>query len=564
MKAEQRLSRPSTRRGHPAFAVVALGVLLLACNYLSDYRIQVVRKASADDFQPNPKACSPPLPTLLTSKPPTLANPHIKTAAASLHALFAERANAPDIDSLSVAVVTPSALLFQGNYGVLRANETIESRGVVTGDSIYRIASITKMFTTLETLILRERGYLNWDDPVTKFIPNFTNPSSGWATHLSDTGKPAVDQAPVTLRQLASHLSGIGRDYPPYDVGSWPATLAKPDPSDEYDNRMNGSLDRLLDAVAHIPLVAPQYTFPIYSNTGFDLLGACNTAAYELATGEPITHRELLHKDVFDPLKMTSSFYKIPNSRLAAQVAVPATDSEWADLTYSNTFDPAGGQYSSLNDLAMIMQTFLAPENGAMGSGEVGAPWEIKKISDSARVYSKGGNLPGYHSQFALNPQWGYGVIVLVTGTYTDTETLTRQAIERFQPAFELALLDEVRSAYTGIWFGNDSVALVTLDKGVLYLQTLLVGDQDVLGLLQRDPVAGSQPIALWTTGRPDEFRLAIGRPELNGNPDAGCEPYWLSFDWPTARGAPLDLIFWEHDELVYPSAGVRLRRARE
>jgi hypothetical protein len=55
--------------------------------------------------------------------------------------------------------------------------------------------------------------------------------------------------------------------------------------------------------------------------------------------------------------------------------------------------------------------------------------------------------------------------------------------------------------------------------------------------------------------------RLAIGRPELNDNPDAGCEPYWISIDYPMARGAPLDLLLWDSGELVYPSAGVRLRR---
>jgi hypothetical protein len=55
---------------------------------------------------------------------------------------------------------------------------------------------------------------------------------------------------------------------------------------------------------------------------------------------------------------------------------------------------------------------------------------------------------------------------------------------------------------------------------------------------------------------------MAFGRPELNDVPDAGCEPYWFSLDYPMARGAPLDLLLWDGSDLVYPSAGVRLRRA--
>ncbi|KAJ7040412.1 beta-lactamase/transpeptidase-like protein [Mycena alexandri] len=81
------------------------------------------------------------------------------------------------------------------------------------------------MFTVLETLVLRERGILNWDDPVSKFIPKFATPSYGWSDFL-DGNEYTPDHSPITLRQLASHLSGIGRDYPPYDVGeTWPGPV---------------------------------------------------------------------------------------------------------------------------------------------------------------------------------------------------------------------------------------------------------------------------------------------------------------------------------------------------
>ncbi|KAJ7040411.1 hypothetical protein C8F04DRAFT_255722 [Mycena alexandri] len=248
-------------------------------------------------------------------------------------------------------------------------------------------------------------------------------------------------------------------------------------------------------------------------------------------------------------------------------------------MPFSPAYNPSGGQYSSLADLTTVMRSFLSPKPVGVvspyvvrewlrplhawsdGIQEVGAPWEIKKIAGEARLYAKGGNLPGYHSQFVLNPQWSYGVIVLVTGNYTDTATLASEAISRFQPAFENLLLMQVLYAYAGVWIGDDSVAVVTIENEALYLQTLIIGDQDVLSLLQRNPSGESRAVALWSTGRPHEFRLGIGRSELNDVPDAGCEPYWITLDYPHARGAPLDLIMWDGSELVYPSAGVRLRR---
>ncbi|KAJ7925981.1 beta-lactamase/transpeptidase-like protein [Mycena leptocephala] len=552
--------RPQNYAMDAASPLRFLSALPLPCHFLCPSFVNIVR----DEGKIKPKSdrekltCSAPLPTLLASHPPGPNAPGFKEAADSLHQFLSMRTAASDIDSLSIAVVTPDGPIFERGYGILRANESDpENFGSVTRDSIYRIASITKMFTVLETLILRERGILNCGN------------------------KYASDNSPITLRQLASHLSGLGRDYPPEDVGeTWPAPLLMEIQDHGFKGLVDETLEGLLDAVAKYPLVAPQYTFPIYSNTGFDVLGLCNVAADKLATGKERTFRELMQDHVFDPLGLNSSFYEVPNGRLAAQIAVPASNSYMADFTFPPSLDAGGGQYSSLADLTTVMQSFLSPKGTGLlspyvmrewlrplhpwsdGFQEVGAPWEISKVGREARVYSKGGNLAGYHSQFAMVPQWSYGVIVLVSGNYTDTVTLTREAIARFQPAFENLLLLQVLYTYGGVWVGDDSVAVVTIEDQALYLQALIVGDQDVLSILQRNPPGGSKAVALWSTGRPHEFRMAFGRAELNDVPDAGCEPYWISLDYPMARGAPLDLLLWDGSDLVYPSAGVRLRRA--
>jgi len=66
------------------------------------------------------------------------------------------------VDSVTVAIVTPDGPVFSKGYGVRRANETGIQREKVDEDTIYRLASVSKMFTVLELWILEEQGALKW------------------------------------------------------------------------------------------------------------------------------------------------------------------------------------------------------------------------------------------------------------------------------------------------------------------------------------------------------------------------------------------------------------------
>ena len=107
--------------------------------------------------------CPSPPPNLFAYHPPRPTNDLIVKASKNLDKYLSKRASKPDIDSIAISIVTVNGPIFESGYGVLRANESnSEVTHPVDRDSIYRIASITKMFTVLETLILRERGSLNW------------------------------------------------------------------------------------------------------------------------------------------------------------------------------------------------------------------------------------------------------------------------------------------------------------------------------------------------------------------------------------------------------------------
>jgi len=180
-------------------------------------------------FPWDPPTCPAPKPNVFGYHPPRPSNELLMKAAKGLDDWLAKTVSQNDIDSLSIAVVTPAGPIFEKGYGVLRANETEEAGkpNPVDRESIYRIASVSKMFAVLETLILRERGVLNWygspvlnfesvlifafrDDPVEKYLPEISPPSYGWSDYLRGTADlNSIEREHITLRQLASHLSGV-------------------------------------------------------------------------------------------------------------------------------------------------------------------------------------------------------------------------------------------------------------------------------------------------------------------------------------------------------------------
>jgi CubicO group peptidase (beta-lactamase class C family) len=99
-------------------------------------------------------------------------------------------------------------------------------------------------------------------------------------------------------------MAGIGRDYPS-DYRDWPHGLppAWP-PEGGFPTK-----DKIFKAIAENPLIAPQYSYPIYSNTGYSLLGWCNTVADEKATGTPISHAEIIQRDILGPFGMNGSSF---------------------------------------------------------------------------------------------------------------------------------------------------------------------------------------------------------------------------------------------------------------
>src|SRR5688500_2396727 len=113
---------------------------------------------------------------------------------ASLEAQLAH-GGAPGVPpGLSIAIVHDQTVLWARGFGFADA----ERKRPATPDTLYRIGSITKLFTATAIMQLRDAGKLRVDDPVTTYLP--------WFSIGNTLGKP------ITVRHLITHTSGLPRE----------------------------------------------------------------------------------------------------------------------------------------------------------------------------------------------------------------------------------------------------------------------------------------------------------------------------------------------------------------
>ncbi|KAJ7503110.1 beta-lactamase/transpeptidase-like protein [Mycena galericulata] len=566
----------------PVLPAILFGLLSVATGlYFSSWTLVLLptgRGSETETFN-----CRPFLPNIFTENPPSSDYPSIRGASRQLGQFLSGRFSKGNIDSLSVAVVSANGVLFEGNYGVVRGNES-ESSPPTTSDSMYRIASVTKLFNVLEGHILAERGALSWEDPVEKYIPGF-NPNSGSLS--SPQGTVSQKKESITLFQLATHMSGLGRDWPPGSVANWPHDLrgAGPPPTNGRPFPDNAAL---IQSIAENPLIVPPFTWPVYSNTGTGLLGLSLIEADRLARNatESISYADLVQRDIFDPLEMNGTHFLVSEENKEF-IVVPSLAPEVADQDFLDPMNPAGGQFSSLRDFITATQNLLNPAHpkslitkATMDQWlrpvhsfeeddwtEAGFIWEIIKAPDAnkrlRRIYWKLGAMAGYHAAIAIHPGTSYGVVVLLAGHFPEAAALAYRAFEIFQPAIDQALADEVIARYAGNWVNQErnSSIDIAVSRGTLYVDRYIVDDIDILAKFRP-----SGRVALRWMQR-EEFRLDIGLPSENGKKHMGCYSYWVLLDaWGMRNGAALNAVFFSGNQvsekrLHVPAMDIELAR---
>ncbi len=194
----------------------------------------------------------------------------------------------------------------------LRGTDSFTDLDPLTPDSLFRIYSMTKPITGMAAMLLIDEGKLGLDQPLADILPKFAKMQVQVTPDGSITDlRPA--KAPITIRHLLTHTSGLGYaiiQRGPLQKAYNEAGLAAgrisrmPIPGMERATPVKG-LDVFADRLAAMPLVYEPGTKWSYS-VGLDVLGR----VIEVVSGQPFD--QFLKRRIFDPCGMTSTFFQVP------------------------------------------------------------------------------------------------------------------------------------------------------------------------------------------------------------------------------------------------------------
>ncbi|KAL7912515.1 beta-lactamase/transpeptidase-like protein [Trichoderma velutinum] len=359
----------------------------------------------------------------------------------------------------------------------------------VTADTVYRIGSVSKVFTIYSLLL--NNGISYWNRPVTDFVPELRQAVQHPSHKSSVIDSVQWDQ--VTVGALASQLSGMGRDYSSGDlsVQDFPATQAGLPPLPPQDIPTCGINDGQLPCprneyfaglIQRHP-VFPSYSKALYSNAAYRIL------AYVLEDITGRSYDEVVMNDVFQPLGMKHS-NSLPPSRKGAGV-IPDGDAGWSRV-YGDEI-ATGGLLSSTNDLVKFgraifankqlcsMETLRWMKPASLTSSQsvsVGAPWEIVRTQSGITtgrivdLYTKSGSVGAYNSLLILIPDYQVTLAILAAGpdSAAALQAATEIAIQTLIPALEKAAKAESCRRHCGKYAPagaeKNSSLVLTVDDG--------------------------------------------------------------------------------------------------
>ncbi len=186
-------------------------------------------------------------------------------------------------------------VVYRKAYGFRNIEDSIP----VQINDIFRIASQSKAIISVALMTLYEEGKFWLDDPVSKYIPSFSNPEVLVSFNPSDstyTSRPAKNE--ITIRQLLNHTAGIPYGHPIYVKAGIPMLNSMDDIT----------LEEVVDRLARLPLVhdpGESFTYGLHT----DIVGRL----IEVISGKPLDL--FLQERIYTPLGMSDTYFYLPDDK---------------------------------------------------------------------------------------------------------------------------------------------------------------------------------------------------------------------------------------------------------
>jgi CubicO group peptidase (beta-lactamase class C family) len=262
-----------------------------------------------------------------------------------------------ELPALSIAIIDDQQIVWAQGFGMADPRSKIPA----TADTVYRIGSVSKLFTDIAIMQLVERGELNLDAPVTDYLPDF-HPRSPFGT-------------PITLRQLMSHRSGLLREPP---VGN-------------YFETSQPTLAATVHSLNDTELIFAPNTHTKYSN------GAIAVVGYLLEARSHEPFAQYLKSSVLDPMGLRHSSFE-PNPAIIANLAKAEMWTydglKFEAPTFPLGMAPAGSMYSTVNDLGHFVSVLLVQDKTEHGAllkpATLEQMWSPQFANAGGRVFGLG------------------------------------------------------------------------------------------------------------------------------------------------------------------------------
>ena len=239
-------------------------------------------------------------------------------AVEKLQAAVRHEVEQKELPAFSISVVDDQRVVWADGFGFQDAQQ----KQPATADTVYRVGSVSKLFTDIAVLQLVDEGKLDLDVPVSTYLPDF-KPHNPYDITL-------------TLRQMMSHRSGLVRESP---VGN-------------YFDPDEPSLAATVASLNDTSLVYKPETKTKYSNAAIAVVGAV------LETQLDVSHPDRVRQTILDPLGMNNSSFIVTlevEPQLATGWMRTYDGRRFEAPTFLLGTGPAGNLYSSVLDLSKFL-----------------------------------------------------------------------------------------------------------------------------------------------------------------------------------------------------------------
>lgn len=249
----------------------------------------------------------------------------------------------------AILVARQGKTIYRGAFG--KAN--VQTGADFTPETPSNIGSVTKQITAMSIMILAERNKLSYDDPVSKYIPEFSR-----STHFSK----------ITLRHLLTHTSGMP-DYGDLAI-------------DDSGLDQKGLIAALLKKEDAFAVPGLRYR---YSNPGYALLAM----VVERASGKRFG--DFLEQEIFKPLGMSNTFVYDSPGKKTARAAVAYGQFGEVDDAAPTSIPGDGGLYSTVDDLFKWDQTLYTDK--LVPQSTLSEAFTPGKVREGTSTYGFGWNV---------------------------------------------------------------------------------------------------------------------------------------------------------------------------